>query len=136
VDDGTCLKVAEKPKRDTKGKCAEDGIQFRPSHPRLKSAKGLEALKTRVHASGRLDSAVSWSALKGRLGRLERLKVFDQEGVNPMIYKKLLTPGSVTIIDLSDSGMSELNNIVIADLLRGIQDAQEEALPPARRPRP
>jgi DNA helicase HerA-like ATPase len=33
----------------------------------------------------------------------------------------------VSVIDLSDSGMSELNNIVIADLLRGVQEAQDKA---------
>jgi uncharacterized protein len=45
----------------------------------------------------------------------------------PLIYKNMLKPGTVSLIDLSDSGMSELTNIVIADLLRGVQDAQDEA---------
>ena len=35
----------------------------------------------------------------------------------------MLKPGRVSVIDLSDSGASELNNIVIADLLRGVQNA-------------
>ena len=39
----------------------------------------------------------------------------------------MLKPGQVSIIDLSDSGASELNNLVIADLLRGVQDVQEQA---------
>jgi DNA helicase HerA-like ATPase len=45
----------------------------------------------------------------------------------PLNYKTLLKPGAVSIIDLSDSAMSELTNIVIADLLRGVQDAQDDA---------
>jgi DNA helicase HerA-like ATPase len=36
-------------------------------------------------------------------------------------------PGSLSVFDLSDSGYSELNNLVIADLLRGVQSAQDEA---------
>src|SRR5262249_41843578 len=61
--------------------------------------------------------------------RLNRLKVFDSPSASakPLNYKDLLRPGSVSVIDLSDSGMSELNNIVIADLLRGVQDAQDES---------
>ena len=47
--------------------------------------------------------------------------------LKPLIYKDLLKPGAVSVIDLSDSSMSELTNIVIADMLRGVQDAQDEA---------
>ena len=54
------------------------------------------------------------------------LDIQSGEG-KPLDYKTLLEPGSVSVIDLSDSGMSELNNIVIADLLRGVQDAQDGA---------
>jgi DNA helicase HerA-like ATPase len=74
-------------------------------------------------------NAISWRALLGKLWRLQRLKVFYDEkgGVKPIDYKQLLLPGQVSVIDLSDSGASELNNLVIADLLRGVQDAQDEA---------
>src|SRR5262249_50362875 len=51
----------------------------------------------------------------------------EQRGPGPLRYAELLRPGTVSVVDLSDSGASELNNLVIADLLRGIQDAQEEA---------
>lgn len=83
----------------------------------------------RPYASGKPGNAISWRALLGYLGRLNRLKVFDvhDHTAGPMIYKKLLEPGAVSVVDLSDSGLSELNNIVIADLLRGLQDAQEDA---------
>jgi DNA helicase HerA-like ATPase len=74
-------------------------------------------------------SAVSWRALLGRLSRLNRIKVFDPPSgtAPPLNYKKMLMPGVVSIVDLSDSGASELNNIVIAGLLRGLQDAQDDA---------
>ena len=63
----------------------------------------------------------------GKLGRLNRLKVFydEQNGSAPLSYKQMLQPGNVSVVDLSDSGTSELNNLVIADLLRGVQDEQD-----------
>jgi DNA helicase HerA-like ATPase len=120
-----CLKVAEIPKRDERAKGPESKLEFTPHHPKLRSSEGQEALRKKIYSGSRPDSAVSWGALLGKLGRLNRLNVFDTDGVAPMIYKDLLEPGTVSVIDLSDSGMSELTNIVIADLLRGVQDAQE-----------
>jgi DNA helicase HerA-like ATPase len=52
----------------------------------------------------------------------------EREGSTPpMSYKALLKPGRVSVVDLSDTGHSELNNLVIADILRGLQEAQEAA---------
>jgi DNA helicase HerA-like ATPase len=72
---------------------------------------------------------VSWRALIGLLGRLNRLAVFDSEvkGAGPLNYRRLLEPGTVSVVDLSDSGMTVVSNLVIADLLRGLQEAQDEA---------
>jgi uncharacterized protein len=101
-----------------------------PVHtPCLATPEGQRALRGKLMSGARPDSAVSWRALLGRLGRLNRLKVFDVEKTvaQPLIYKQLLQPGMVNVLDLSDSGISELNNLVIADLLRGVQEAQEEA---------
>jgi DNA helicase HerA-like ATPase len=39
----------------------------------------------------------------------------------------MLQPGQVSVIDLSEAGMTELSNIAVADVLRGIQEAQEAA---------
>src|SRR5206468_2559952 len=124
-----CLKVADTSRKEGKGKDAEASIEFTPQDARLATAKGLNALRRRIYGGQRIDHAVSWGALLGRLGRLNRLKVFDvaSEGGKPLNYKSLLQPGKVSVIDLSDSGMSELNNIVIADLLRGVQEAQDDA---------
>jgi DNA helicase HerA-like ATPase len=63
----------------------------------------------------------------GRLSRLNRLRVFDNErgGVRPLDLDALLSPGRVNIFDLSDTDGTDLRNIVIADLLRGVQAAQE-----------
>ena len=60
---------------------------------------------------------------------MNRLKVFDAPAKEsaPLDYDTLLPAWRGHSIDLSDSGMSELTNIVIADMLRGVQDAQDEA---------
>src|SRR5262249_34617260 len=85
--------------------------------------------QARLHAKDVPTSAVSWRALVGKLGRLNRLKVFydEREGVKPLDYKTMLRPGHVSVVDLSDSGASELNNLVIADLLHGVMEAQDPA---------
>jgi hypothetical protein len=72
------------------------------------------------------DSAVSWRALLGKLSGLDRLKVFDRGEELALRYKPLLAPGTVSIVDLSDSGSPVLNNLVIADLLRGVQEQQDK----------
>jgi uncharacterized protein len=130
---GACLARAEKPAREDrkKGGDGEEGgtRAFVPFNADLASPEGSRALQARIHSMHVPGNAVSWRALMGKLWRLHRLKVFfnERDGVRPIDYKQLLRPGHVSVIDLSDSGASELNNLVIADLLRGVQDAQEEA---------
>jgi DNA helicase HerA-like ATPase len=109
---------------------ADDAPAFEPSSKELKLTGGVDALNKRMHAANPPGNAISWRALQGRLSRLNRLKVFFDEtpgGTRPMIHKHLIAPGRVSVVDLSESGFSELNNIVIADILRGVQDAQDEA---------
>ncbi|MEI7556530.1 ATP-binding protein [Candidatus Chlorohelix sp.] len=77
-------------------------------------------------------STVSWLALKGKLNRLYRLKVFDRQDardgvkISPLDYTQMIKPGGAYIVDLSDTDSPILNNIVIADILRGIQQQQED----------
>jgi DNA helicase HerA-like ATPase len=75
------------------------------------------------------DSASSWGKLYSLLWRLRRLRVFYGPGVaaRPLSYADLLRPGQVSVIDLSDAGLSELSNIAVADVLHGVQEAQEKA---------
>ncbi len=104
----------------------DDLDQLDPFHSELRAHK--DQLIARVR-NAKPTSAISWWVLMGRLAMLNRLRVFDrmEAGVRPLNYAELLQPGGVTIVDLSDSGSPVLNNIVIADLLRGIQEAQDEA---------
>lgn len=74
----------------------------------------------------RSDSEVSWRALLARLWRLHRLRIFDTRHAVSLDYSSMLEPGRVSIIDLSDTDSPLVNNLVIAQLLRGIQRHQEE----------
>jgi uncharacterized protein len=100
---------------------------FAPQSEALRTPEGAAALRRRLVTSNVPASAVSWRSLLGKLGRLNRLRVFDSRKAQPLKYTELLRPGSVSVIDLSDSGASELNNLVIADLLRGLQQGQDRA---------
>ena len=122
---GACRRIVEAGSA-SKG---ETFVEFTPVDKKLAAPEGKDALNKKIRAAGKLDSPVSWRALLGRLGRLERLKVFDSPSptAKPLNYRDLLKPGAVSVIDLSDSGMSELTNIVISDMLRGVQEAQDAA---------
>ena len=45
---------------------------------------------------------------------------------NNLNYSEMLQPGRVSIIDLSDTDSPLVNNLVIAQLLRGVQNRQNE----------
>lgn len=88
-----------------------------------------EKLSQRIKAviGGQTDNEGSWKALLGRLWQLHRTGIFDKSDGHDIPFKALLKAGSVSIFDLSDSDSTLVNNIVIANLLRGIQQAQEDA---------
>lgn len=113
-----CRDVADKKKADT----------FNPYNSELRPEAVKKKLFDRINRD-KPTSAISWQTLLSRLWRLHRLRVFDrsEDEAKPLIYKQMLKPGRVSILDLSDTSMSELSNIVIADLLRGIQQAQDAA---------
>ena len=122
---GACLAVADS-KKEGKDK---DEWTLMPRTAELSTAKGKGTLRKKIFSGPRPDSAVSWRGVLGRLARLDRLKVFDNksEASKPLNYKHLLKPGALSVIDLSDASVSELTNIVIADLLRGVQGAKDQA---------
>jgi len=101
--------------------------ELRVFDPRLQTEEAQLALKKRVQLADISKFPVSWQALRGKLSRLNRLKVFDTRSVPSLHYKDMLQPGAVSVVDLSDSSMSELSNLVIADLLRGVQEEQDHA---------
>jgi DNA helicase HerA-like ATPase len=98
----------------------DDEISF--SSPDL-SARSDQALAIVREVRG-LDHVSSWRALQGKLGRLHRLGIFDNKRVRPIDYQRLVEPGRVSIVDLSDTDSPQLNNLVIAELLRGVAKQQ------------
>lgn len=70
-------------------------------------------------------NVASWRVLQGKLGKVKRLKIFDSADAPPLKYAELLQPGRVSILDLSDTDSTQINNLVIAELLRGLQEQQE-----------
>ena len=112
-------------------------VERQDGSPRLYSSEfrdRAERVMGRVN-QGRVDSAVSWRALKARLSRLMRLNALDSRkaGVRSMDYDGLVRPGAVSIVDLSDMEAPELRNLVIADVIRGVEEAQERAFNAAAR---
>ena len=73
-----------------------------------------------------LGHPLSWRKVQGSLGRLQRLKIFDNEAAPLPNYDTMTRPGLVTVIDLSDTDSPQINNLVIAEILRGLQAQQEQ----------
>lgn len=67
----------------------------------------------------------SWRALQGKLSRLLRFGIFDAKDASAPDFAAMTEAGRVTIIDLGDTDSPQINNLVIANLLRGIQEQQE-----------
>lgn len=82
--------------------------------------------------SVRTDSAPSWRVLMGKLWRLHRLNIFDNRGAESVDYEAMLRPGRVTIVDLSDMESTVVRNMVIAQILKGIQRQQDHNYQMAR----
>ncbi|QAT84254.1 hypothetical protein EJ065_2682 [Corallococcus coralloides] len=78
-------------------------------------------------------NVISWKALASKLQRLRRLNIFDMGTTEGVKYDTMLSPGRVSVIDLSDTESPQLNNLVIADILRGIQERQEASYEKAHR---
>ena len=68
----------------------------------------------------------SWRGLLGKLWRIVRLRVFDNDKANAINAAELLRPGRASVIDLSGTDSPAVNNLVIATLLRQIQEQQEQ----------
>lgn len=77
-----------------------------------------------INGAGKIDHPASWRTLQGKLGRLLRLGIFDNPEATALDFEAMTAPGKVTIIDLSDTESPQVNNLVIAELLRGMLEAQ------------
>jgi len=99
---------------------------WEPQTPQFKEPAVRKTIEGRVQ---RVETSypISWNKLRSRLQAHARLGIFDSPRAEPLPYADLLQPGTTTVIDLSDTDSSVINNLVIANLLYGVQEAQEEA---------
>jgi len=89
--------------------------------------RGQERLiRQRAAAAQAPGNVVSWRGLLGKLWRVQRLQIFDHASASRVPYASLVQPGCVSVIDLSDTDSPQVNNLVIADVLRGVQRLQEK----------
>ena len=91
--------------------------QFRQKQAAVVAAFKKESIEKITHPT-------SWRVVQGRLGQIIRLKIFDNRDADPLTYRDLTQPGKVSIIDLSDTDAPQVNNLVIAEFLRGLMEAQ------------
>ncbi|MBX5459012.1 MAG: ATP-binding protein [Thermogemmatispora sp.] len=103
---------------------AEENIEF--SSPDFKAASQTVLQKIKSAARGLPGAPPSWKALQGKLRRLLNLRIFDNRKAQPLRYDQMLRQGQVAIIDLSDTDSPQINNLVIAELLRGVHRHQDE----------
>ncbi|MFB1483690.1 ATP-binding protein [Corallococcus sp. RDP092CA] len=105
---------------------AEEASTVSRGPPLLSEFRGKPHLvKARIMAQ-KSSSEPSWRTLGNKLQLLKRLKVFDVENTDGVDYDSMLQAGRVSVIDLSNTDSPQLNNLVIADILRGLQEHQEQ----------
>ena len=104
----------------------KDADNYRFSQPEFVEAAARRSILEKFQAA-KPSSPVSWRATYGRLNRFRRMNIFDQPRNRALDHRALLQPGHVSVIDLSDTDSTALNNIVIADLLRHLQRVQDDA---------
>ncbi len=110
-----------------RGKSGESGGITQPLEMRAPELRGKESIiRQRTAAAQAPGQVVSWRGLLGKLWRVQRLQIFDNPRVPKLEHASLVQPGWVSVIDLSDTDSPAVNNLVIADLLRGVQRQQEE----------
>ncbi len=99
--------------------------EFEPFNDIFKSDVAKSQIRARI-ATISTNNEISWKALLGKLWRLNRTAVFDNPSVSPIAFEKLISPGRTAVVDLSDTDSTIINNLVISNILRGIQEQQEK----------
>lgn len=99
---------------------------YDPYNTEFKSEQAKRAIEQRISAV-QTNNEISWKALLGKLWRLKRTDIFDNPKAKPIPFDKLIAPGRTIIVDLSDTDSTIINNLVISNILRGIQSQQEIA---------
>lgn len=98
---------------------------YRLLSPHFKKQRGRVSELLKRIMTERPTHPTSWRVIQGKLGQLIRWKIFDNGQVHPPDYKALTQPGVVSIVDLSDTDSPQINNLVIAEFLRGLMEVQD-----------
>lgn len=70
-------------------------------------------------------NAASWKAIAKRLWRMKKAKVFAERPGERVDIDEMIVQGQISIVDLSDMDAPYLRNLVIAQLLRALQERQD-----------
>lgn len=117
---------------------AEKTGEGEPNFPHSQFFGHWQQARTRIHAyfsggdadgenkKAKITHGISWKALMAKIGRLQRLRIFDQGPRHAIDYKAMLRPGRVNLIDLSDVENMDVRNLAIAEMLRGILIQQQD----------
>lgn len=106
--------------------------EYEPYNAEFKGTKEKAQIKQRVGAVD-TNNEISWKALLGKLWRLHRMGIFDNRNANAITYSELTRSGRVSVVDLSDTDSTLVNNLVIANILRGVQVQQDIAYEAAQK---
>lgn len=108
----------------------EHGFNEETEYPELTIKSLLDGLNTIVNDE-KGSSKSSWLVVKRLLNRLKRFGIFDSTD-DLLETSDLLKAGKVSVLDLSNSHTLQVNNIVIAYLLRKLfdQKIKNPDLPP------
>lgn len=101
-------------------------VSMSPYYAPFKSDQAKGIIRKRA-AQVQTNHENSWKALLGKLWQLHRTGVFDNPKAQSMPFDRLIQTGQVSIIDLSDTNSTVVNNLVISNILRGVQMQQEKA---------
>jgi uncharacterized protein len=97
---------------------------YEPYTHLFKDEKAKKQINQRI-ASLQTNNEISWKALLGKIWRLYRMEIFDNPKATPIRFDTLISAGRTLIIDLSDTDSTIVNNLVISNILREIQQTQE-----------
>jgi hypothetical protein len=94
---------------------------------RFSAFRGNEKLLTQIlHARRAEKDPRSWKAIVKQLNRMRKAEVFTDKPAERIDIDEMITPGRISIVDLSDMEGPYLRNLVIAQILRLLQRRQDE----------
>ena len=130
AEDITTQKATPKNPKNQWKAIDENKYQEEPECPDLTIRFFLEKVKDEANKQTGASKS-SWNVVIRKLGNLKKFGIFDSTG-DSLDVEDFLKAGKVSVLDLSNSYTVQVNNIVIAYLLRKIFDKKIEKpdLPP------